>query len=239
MIVIPMMGLSSRFFNAGYSLPKYQLPLGDKTVFDYVMFSFASYFDTDIFIFIIRDNDEIESFVRSKAVDLGIKHLKIKRLKTDTRGQADTVHQGLKGEPLDEELYIFNIDTLRFGFEKADFNADSAGYLEVFIGEGDHWSFVEAGANNLVLRTTEKERISALCSNGLYQFSKVEYFEEAFNQQATNNEHVKGEFYIAPLYNYIIKKGLNVHYHAVPIADIGFCGTPCEYESLKDRFLIF
>ena len=33
MIVIPMLGKSSRFFDAGYERPKYQLPLGDGTVF--------------------------------------------------------------------------------------------------------------------------------------------------------------------------------------------------------------
>ncbi|HGG7172902.1 TPA: capsular biosynthesis protein, partial [Escherichia coli] len=33
MFVITMAGLSSRFFNAGYTVPKYQLPLHGQTVF--------------------------------------------------------------------------------------------------------------------------------------------------------------------------------------------------------------
>ena len=121
---------------------------------------------------------------------------------------------------------------MRPGFSKSIFPDQSAGYLEVFSGEGDHWSFVEPGPNNTVLRTTEKERISNLCSNGLYQFSKLEYFKEAAECCIKNNELVKGEFYIAPLYNVLIRQGLSVNYALVDIKDINFCGTPSEYERL-------
>ncbi|ECR5117115.1 capsular biosynthesis protein, partial [Salmonella enterica] len=34
MIIIPMAGLSSRFFKAGYTKPKYELKAHDKTLFE-------------------------------------------------------------------------------------------------------------------------------------------------------------------------------------------------------------
>ena len=40
MIIIPMLGRSSRFFNVGYDKPKYELPLGDETVFSSSVRSF-------------------------------------------------------------------------------------------------------------------------------------------------------------------------------------------------------
>ncbi len=52
MFVLPMVGLSSRFFDAGYTLPKYQLPLHGRTVFAHVVDSFRDYFDSDEFLFI-------------------------------------------------------------------------------------------------------------------------------------------------------------------------------------------
>ena len=44
-IIIPMAGESSRFFNAGYTVPKYMLPLGSETVFDKAIKSFKDYFN--------------------------------------------------------------------------------------------------------------------------------------------------------------------------------------------------
>ena len=54
MIVIPMLGKSSRFTNAGYNLPKYMLPVKDKSVFCWSMSSFENYFTTEEFLFLVK-----------------------------------------------------------------------------------------------------------------------------------------------------------------------------------------
>ena len=41
MIIIPMAGLSSRFFSDGYKLPKYMLDLHGVPVFDHAFGSFS------------------------------------------------------------------------------------------------------------------------------------------------------------------------------------------------------
>ena len=46
-----MAGLSSRFFKAGYTKPKYQLDLNGETVFSWSVRSFERYFKTDKFCF--------------------------------------------------------------------------------------------------------------------------------------------------------------------------------------------
>ncbi|EKO3985769.1 capsular biosynthesis protein, partial [Vibrio fluvialis] len=40
MIMIPMAGMSSRFFKAGYSKPKYMLEAKGKTLFEHSVLSF-------------------------------------------------------------------------------------------------------------------------------------------------------------------------------------------------------
>ncbi|EAI3127257.1 capsular biosynthesis protein, partial [Campylobacter coli] len=40
------------------------------------------------------------------------------------------------------------------------------------------------------------------------------------------------EFYIAPMYNYLINQNKDIRYHEIDINDIIFCGTPQEYERL-------
>ena len=44
MIVIPMAGLSSRFFKASYDIPKYMLTAHDESLFDHSVKSFSQYF---------------------------------------------------------------------------------------------------------------------------------------------------------------------------------------------------
>lgn len=234
MIVIPMAGLSSRFFKEGYDLPKHQLPLFNKTVFQWVMNSFHAYFKSDHFIFIVRDVFGNVDFIKSELDFLGVVNYSIVILDSETRGQADTVYLGLKDFDLEDELYIFNIDTIRWGFLKPKIVNECAGYLEVFEGEGDHWSFIlpsESGCR--VLKTTEKERVSSFCSDGLYYFSSLYIFNQAFEAMEQGNGFVKGELYVAPMYNYMIELGLPVMYDLIDLSNISFCGTPTEYLELK------
>jgi len=230
-----MAGKSSRFFNEGYDMPKYMLPLnGNSNVFKESIKSFKNYFKTDFFLFITRSDFEAKDFVEKECNLLGIKNFEIVILDNDTRGQADTVNIGLQKTKYnkDEEIYIFNIDSIRVNFTKptSTFLTDSEGYLEVFEGEGDHWSFIEVDKNNLVKRTTEKIRISNLCSNGLYYFSSVSLFNQTFNNIELDN--IYNELFIAPMYNHIIKLNKIVKYRLLDKTQTLFSGTPNEYKLL-------
>jgi CTP:molybdopterin cytidylyltransferase MocA len=159
MIVIPMAGNSRRFFEAGYTRPKYELPVGNETLFALTVRSFERYFDDERFVFVCRRDLGAEAFVRAECERLAIRQWQVAALAAPTRGQAETVLLGLEhaGYRASEALLIFNIDTIRHGYRfpaECDW-ADA--YLEVFSGPGDHWSFVEPAAafTRRVARTTE------------------------------------------------------------------------------------
>lgn len=234
MFIIPMAGLSSRFFKAGYTKPKYQLEIGNETVFSWSVRSFERYFKTDKFIFIYRDVYDTKSFLQQEIQKLGIVDYQLVCLPKETLGQADTVYQGIVNIPLDDELYIFNIDSRIIDFVKPDWVNECDGYLEVFKGLGDHWSFAEPkqDCSKYVIRTTEKERISDLCSDGLYYFKKKSVFEKLFLNAKENNITSKNEYYIAPLYNDLIARQAVVYYDLIETNRILFCGTPDEYQML-------
>lgn len=236
MFVIPMAGLSSRFFKAGYEVPKYQLDLCGKTVFARSLESFKAYFESDLFVIILRDVYDTKAFVEKEIQKLGIKSYHICVLDGETEGQAETVYLGVKDLPDEEELYVFNIDTFRHNFKKPNFAKECDGYLEVFKGEGDHWSFVGIDENNKVIRTTEKERISDLCSDGLYYFNKLGTFKSLFEKSKAEQLYIKGELYIAPMYNLMIDKGADIRYDLIELSQIDFCGTPDEYLALKNKY---
>lgn len=231
MIVFPMAGLSSRFTNAGYRVPKYELPISGSTVFEKAVLSFKNYFNEQEFLFITRKELKSVCFIESKLVNLGVKNFKILELYSETLGQADTVYQGVN-QLSDYELLIFNIDTFLINFEFPVWLKNCEGYLEVFNAEGSNWSFIEAGKNNNVLRTTEKDRISDLCSNGIYYFKSAKKFCKLVEHAYKSEDFTKGELYIAPLYNYLIRDGLPVLYKQVPSKNVIICGTPAEYEAL-------
>ena len=143
MIVIPMAGLSSRFFKAGYHIPKYQLPLNNKTIFSWAISSFSNYFITDFFVFIYREIYNTKEFIEQEIQKLGILDYQLICLDHETLGQADTVYQGIANISEDTELFIFNIDSKLLNFTKPSWINQCDGYLEVFQGEGNHWSFIK------------------------------------------------------------------------------------------------
>lgn len=233
MIVFPMVGRSSRFFNAGYQRPKYELLVDGVSVFSHAVKSFEKYFLTDFFYFIVRSDFDARNFVLSELGKLGVVNYEIFEIEGETLGQADTVYQGIATYSDDEELYVFNIDTFRPKFEKPEFAQKCDGYLEVFHGVGDHWSFIEPGSDFSVLRTTEKDRISNMCSDGLYFFKRKYDFDRAFETAKRKSDTVKGEYYIAPLYNILINAGKDIKYDLIEEAEIIFCGTPEEYSKIS------
>ena len=243
MFIIPMAGLSSRFFKAGYVKPKYQLVLPNNlSMFEWSMRSFEYYFKTDTFLFLVRDLYETQEFVKEKCTKLGILNFIIVVLSDETRGQAETVYLGLKNiidkvDVLTEEVYVFNIDSYRHHFKKPNISKKCDGYIEVFQGEGDHWSFIEINDSGKVIRTTEKERISNLCSDGLYFFKNVKKYLNLVEKGIEHNKFVKGELYIAPLYNLIIQEGGDIRYGLIDITDIEFCGTPTEFMDISNKML--
>ncbi|PNH80604.1 glycosyltransferase family 2 protein [Vibrio diazotrophicus] len=244
MIVIPMAGMSSRFFKAGYTKPKYMLEAHGQTLFDHSVKSFQAYFSTLPFLFIVRNVYETETFVKEQAQKLGIKEFYIVVLDKETKGQAETVTLGL--ELLEQQrpdyqgpITVFNIDTFRPNFKFPEVSNRGDGYLEVFRGSGDNWSFAlpEKEGSTKVIKTAEKNPISDLCSTGLYHFNRKQAYLDAYQAYVAKpqQEWEKGELYIAPLYNLLIEKGLEIHYHLIERSEVIFCGVPQEYTDFLNR----
>lgn len=237
MIVFPMCGLSSRFKNKGYQTPKFMLPLGDNSnLFKEVLLGFKKYFELDTFLFIINEDEEVFEFVNYHCVSLKISKFQIIQLSSQTKGQAETVYLGinkLKNIYNQDGLFIFNIDTIRINFTKPsnEFLENTYGYLEVFEGEGNQWSFVEPLQKDVVLKTTEKIKVSDLCSNGLYYFKNINTFCKYF--KLYNYKEFSNEPYIAPLFNLLIEDNKIVKFIKIKSSLMKFAGTPEEYEQIR------
>lgn len=240
-IIFPMAGLSSRFTKAGYQKPKYMLNVDEKSVFFHAVNSFKKYFNNCKILFIYREIQNTKEFIKNECLKMNINSFESIELDYETEGQAHTVALGLEKANIadGESILIFNIDTFRPNFElPKEINFENVdGYLEVFEAEGEHWSFVlpENENSNKVIKTAEKERISSLCSSGLYYFTKTVDFINTFKSMKEQNIRTKNEFYIAPMYNVLIKKQKDIRFNQINLKDITFCGTPTEYLDCKKR----
>ena len=243
MFVFPMVGLSRRFAQAGYERPKYELEAHGRPLFDFAVGGFAALFGSEDFLFVVRGEDAGRfAYARCAALGMDPSRLAIVTLDAPTSGQAETVAMGLDraaaapGDP----LTIFNIDTMRPGFRYPGVATAQGtdGYLEVFRGPGDHWSFVEPTEDGArVARVTEKDRISDLCSTGLYHFARTSDFQDAYAEVADVPPETLqgGERYVAPLYNRLIARGARIGYHVIGAEEVHFFGTPSEYDAFKAR----
>ncbi len=240
-IIFAMAGASSRFTSAGYKVPKYMLPLQNKSVFFHAVSGFARYFNAIEFIFVYRDLCNTKDFIHTECKKMGLEDFKAVELHSLTQGQAQSVYNALCALKIsdDERILIFNIDTFRVDFTLPNcFDLEQIdGYLEVFRGEGEQWSFVLPKDEILrkVAQTAEKKCISPLCSSGLYYFRRVADFKAVFESIRKKSETTKGEYYIAPMYNALIAQGKDIRYYEIATNQIIFCGTPQEYENLKSK----
>ena len=241
-----MAGASSRFSRGGYDIPKYMLQLHGYSSFAHALGSFSDYFARERFLFVCRDLHDTPGFVRSECACIGLSEdrFDVVVLRAGTSGQAETVAAGLRhaSVPAEEPLTIFNIDTFRPGFRHPDHLLDLNaidGYLEVFEGDGESWSFVrpaeESAESGKVLEVAEKTRISSLCSDGLYHFRSAELYLSLYAEIAGTDPAALqgGERYVAPLYNIAIRGGMDIRYVRIAAEHVRFCGTPQEYESLR------
>ena len=130
-----------------------------------------------------------------------------------TQGQACTVLTARQWIDNDEPLLIFNADTYcptTIAAAARRFGPQTAGILDLFAAPGDKWSFARLGADDRVLETAEKRRISDWASTGLYYFRRGSDFVRHAQAMIDANDRSGNEFYVAPIYNRLIAAGEDV-----------------------------
>lgn len=222
MIAITLAGESKRFFEKGYETVKYKLQLKNQSILESI-FHFLPREEKILIILNKKFNDY--KFVLELLKKLNFRNFKIVEIQ-NSKGQLDSLIQGINESKefidLNEPIMIYNGDTIRkTAFEH--YNSD--GFIECFIQNGDHWSFVDN--LGLVNRVTEKKRISKYCSTGLYGFRSI----RVLMKYSGKVKSVNGEMYIAPIYNLMIKDKMSVISFLTDKSLFLLCGTPFEYES--------
>ena len=235
-ILITMAGLGSRFREAGYKVPKYQIEAKGKTLFEWSMESLEGFRSPENdYIFVVRAEDDAEGFIREKCGEMGLGNVTVLQLDRTTDGQATTAMLAEKVWDEDSGLLIYNIDTyVEAGQMKAS-QISGDGFIPCFHAEGEHWSFARLDEKGNVVEVREKKRISDNCTLGAYYFKSCRLYSELYREYYSSQEKLeKGEKYVAPLYNYLIEKGGSVKISIVEYEKVHVLGTPKELEAFLE-----
>ena len=227
-LLLPIAGNGQRFIDAGYSAPKPLIEINGKTILDRSLESVK--IDNCNLIFIIREDHckehNLNLVLRSKYKDC-----KIVIIPGLTDGALSTCLLAKEHIDNDEPLIIFTPDCYfepQIDPEKIDEELD--GMVCVFESDSPAHSYVLLD-KEYVSDIAEKEVISNLAIGGLYYWKKGSNFVKYGSEMIERNERVKGEFYIAPVFNKFIEKGRHVGIDRNTRHDI--MGTPEDLEKLK------
>jgi len=232
LIVIPMAGDSSRFQAAGVNLPKWTLNLKGHPMLEWAIVSLGEIITKDTkFMFVTKNNnnhkDKLQSIIKNFNLDY-----EIVNLEANTRGQAETVAKAISNQNKLLELVIWNVDTFVNPIALKTIGSER-NQLVVSKLSGDHWSFAKIDEAGFVVETEEKKRISENASVGLYLFSSIGTYLSNFAlylKEFEVKKELKNELFVAPIYNYLIQKNVNVEIFEINSIDVFCMGTPTEYD---------
>lgn len=236
-MIITMAGLGTRFRKAGYKMPKYMIEAKGKTLFEWSMDSLLGYNGhVSKYVFVVRREEGAADFIREHSRRYGIQRVEVVEIDHMTDGQATTCMLAIPCCDPKEPVMIYNIDTYVEPYEMKYEDISGDGHIPCFHAEGDHWSFVRLDAEGRAAEVREKVRISDNCTLGAYYFSSAELYQKLYEEYYTDDSHMeKNEKYIAPLYNYMIEKGLPVTISLVDERKVHVLGTPEELQKFLEE----
>ncbi|MDR1242454.1 MAG: NTP transferase domain-containing protein [Deltaproteobacteria bacterium] len=111
-----------------------------------------------------------------------------------------------------QPILIYNCDTYFESRTLAGLMHDAAidGIIPCVLAEGEAWSFCAVDEQDAVLAVREKERISPWATVGLYFFRSAREFFALAGASLAAEEKTRGEYYVAPLYEKLIRQGKRV-----------------------------
>lgn len=232
-IVIPMAGRGQRFADAGYGLPKPLIPIHGQPMIQVVISNLAPSCSHRFIFLILREHDEhygLSTHLRQWAP--GCKVIFVDQV---TEGAACTVLLARDEIDSDEPLMIANCDQ----YIDADINSylssigTADGLIMTMWADDAKWSFVRMDSDGRVSEVVEKVVISNEATVGIYNFRRGADFVAGADAMIAENLRVNGEFYVAPVYNALIRGGADVRVHSIGKVGAGMhgIGTPADLEA--------
>ena len=213
-IVIPMAGRGSRFVDAGYSLPKPLIPVRGIPMIRLVINNLCP-MRSHKFIFICLQ-EHINDYNIELLLKRWVPDCDVVPVSHVTEGAACTVllakHLIYDENPLmianSDQWVDININDYLISMD----NKNAEGWIMSMTANDPKWSYIQFDENGKINSVVEKEVVSSEATVGIYNFKRGKDFVEAAEQMIEEGLKVKGEYYVAPAYDQMIKKKNHIGY---------------------------
>lgn len=226
---MPMGGGGTRFATAGYQTPKPLIEIYGAPFFYWAVQSVAKFVSLKTLTFVVLQK-HVEQFQIDKKILKLYPNAHVVVIPAVLPGTVMTCQVGLEQVANSEPILLNDCDHLFicnsfYNFCKDEnFNDIDAGLL-IFQSNDDKFSYAECNASGYVIRTIEKQVISAMAICGAYYFKNKELFTKAVEVYLNNCTYA--EPFISGVYNILSQWKLKIKPFTVD-KHISF-GTPEEY----------
>jgi dTDP-glucose pyrophosphorylase len=220
-ILIPMAGEGSRFRSVGFLKPKPMIDVGGKPMIMWVIENIlpkSFKLKAKIIVVIQRDQD-VQFQVASQllAVLPGVEIVYAERL---TDGAACTCLLAKEHIKTESPLFIVNSDQFlvwdsdafwtQVCMERGHADGNILCFKHPVHLNDTKWSYARVDSGGFVQEVREKEVISENATVGAYFWQCGADFVSAAEEMIRRDIRVNGEFYVAPVYNMNVERGLRI-----------------------------
>ena len=218
-LVVLMAGDSAVFEVAGHKYPKNLVEIDGEPLVQRVIDGLEPVIEAASHaVFLLREEearrhhtDDVIRLLAPEAQVAGVPPL--------SSGAACTALHAIGHIDRDEPLVIFNGDQvletdlgeITAGFESAGLDGGTI----TFDAVHPRWSYVRTGDDGLVLEAAEKRPISRLATAGTYWYRNGGDFIDGAMAMIRKDASVDGSFYVCPVYNELILRGLRIGSHHI------------------------
>lgn len=234
-ILIPMAGRGNRFTSEGFDKPKPLITINKQFMIELAINSLNIVGD---YIFIIRQYEE-EEYNKQLVETLNklVKNPVIIPINYVTEGPASSCLLAKRYVDSNLPLIIANCDQI-LEWDSKKFiehvnNSDCDGCVVTYKSNTIKNSYVKLNNDGKAIEFAEKKVISEHSLNGIHYWKKGVDFVESAIEMIRYNDRTNNEFYIAPTYNYMIKKGKQIINYDIEPNQHWAVGTPSDLELYK------
>ena len=210
--VIPAAGLGTRFSAAGYKTHKPLIEICRIPMLIWVVVNLGVTSDDDLII-IVQSGHRVEEKLAPWFEALALKPRYVELVET-SQGPADSVMAASHLLNKEAPLIVANSDQLvYFDFLRIRellLEKHNEGIVLTMKARGAKWSFARVALDDRILEIAEKKEISQIATVGIYGWRQAGSFFESFTEMVAADDRTNGEFYVAPSYNYLIKRNMNI-----------------------------
>ncbi|TWT82710.1 Bifunctional protein GlmU [Planctomycetes bacterium CA13] len=221
-IVIPMAGRGSRFSEAGYQDPKPLIDVHGVPMIQAVIENVRPQ-RPHRFVFICQE-EHLKDYPLPRTLKQQAPSCQIVSVKGVTQGAACTVLLAKQWIDNSNPLMIANCDQwIDYSIDDYLDATDQSGVDGLVMTMRDNspkWSYIDRDSTGSIRGIVEKEVVSDEATVGIYNFARGSDFVSSACEMIKANDRSKNEFYVAPVYSRMIRKGASI-----ATSDIGDAGS--------------